>query len=187
MSLISFLSSHHLDDFSLLDVDEVEVEMHPPSPTWPSEPSSPSSGLTPLIISSSEPSPGPTLSLTSSSSSPTPPPLSSTISTGSTTSSDSSVTARQVPGITLTTIQDMLAQVREQTTALWDGQAATNHVLDKLRQSRPVLQDNTEIFERLHHIQALIVTLIDAWRVMTQQDQRDQQDDEEAVEETETI
>ncbi|KAF8121683.1 hypothetical protein EV363DRAFT_1560376 [Boletus edulis] len=104
ISLISFLSSHHLDDFSLLDVDEVEVEMHPPSPAWPSEPSSPSSGLTPSIISSSEPSPGPTLSLTSSSSSPTPPPLSPTISTGLTTSSDSSVTAQQVPGITLTTI-----------------------------------------------------------------------------------
>ncbi|KAF8419512.1 hypothetical protein L210DRAFT_3655209 [Boletus edulis BED1] len=183
MSLISFLSSHHSDDFSLLDVDEVEVEMHPPSPAWPSEPSSPSSGLTPSIISSSEPSPGPTLSLTSSSSSPTPPPSSPTLSTGSMTSSDStSVTARQVPGITLTTIRDMLAQVvREQTTALWDGQAATNHVLDELRQSRPVPQDNTEIFERLHHIQALIETLIDARRVTTQRD------DEESVEETETI
>ncbi|KAG6379782.1 hypothetical protein JVT61DRAFT_10321 [Boletus reticuloceps] len=120
MSLISFLSSHHSDDFSLLDVDEVEVEMYPPSPAWPSELSSPSSG--------------------------------------STTSSDSSVTARQVPGITLTTIRDMLAQVRKQTTALWEGQAATNHVLDELRQSRPVPQDDTDIFERLHHIQALIET-----------------------------
>ncbi|KAG6380162.1 hypothetical protein JVT61DRAFT_8251 [Boletus reticuloceps] len=187
MSLISFLSSHHSDDFSLLDVDEVEVEMHPPSPAWPSEPSSPSSGLTPSIISSSEPSPGPTLSLTSSSSSPTPPPSSPTLSTGSTTSSDSSVTARQVPGITLTTIRDMLAQVREQTTALWEGQAATNHVLDELRQSRPVPQDDTEIFERLHHIQALIETLIDARQVTTQRDRRDRRDHEEAVEETETI
>ncbi|KAF8128709.1 hypothetical protein EV363DRAFT_412554 [Boletus edulis] len=189
-SLISFLSSHHSDDFSLLDVDEVEVEMHPPSPAWPSEPSSPSSGLTPSIISSSEPSPGPTLSLTSSSSSPTPPPSSPTLSTGSTTSSDSSGTARQVPGITLTTIRDMLAQVREQTTALWEGQAATNHVLDELRQSRPVPQDDTEIFERLHHIQALIETLIDARQVTTQRDRRDrrdQRDHEEAVEETETI
>ncbi|KAF8414521.1 hypothetical protein L210DRAFT_3658994 [Boletus edulis BED1] len=174
MSLISFLSPHHLDDFSLLDVDEVEVEMHPPSPAWPLEPSLPSSGLTPSIISSSEPSPGPTLSLTSSSSPPTPPPSSPTpspssptLSTGSTTSSDSSVTARQVPGITLTTIRDMLAQVWEQTTALWEGQAATNHVLDKLRQSRPVPQDDMDIFERLHHIQALIKMLIDAWQNMT--------------------
>ncbi|KAF8132938.1 hypothetical protein EV363DRAFT_1162651 [Boletus edulis] len=84
----------------------------------------------------------------------------------------------------------MLAQVQEQTTALWEGQAATNHVLDELQQSRPVPQDNTDIFEWLHHIQALIETLIDARQVTTQRDWRDQQDQrdhEEAVEETETI
>ena len=186
-SSISFLSSHHSDDFSLLSLDEVEVEMTPPSPIWPSEPSLPSSDLTPSLISSSESSPGPTLSLTSSSSSPTPPPSSPTPSTEST---DSSETARQVPGITMTTIRDMLAQVREQTSALWEGQTSTNHLLDELRQSRPVPQDNTEIFERLHHIETLIETLINTRQEITRRDQRDyldQQDHEEAVEETETI
>ncbi|KAF8556599.1 hypothetical protein OG21DRAFT_1482945 [Imleria badia] len=101
-SVSSFLSSHHSNDFSLLGLDEVEVEMAPSSPAWQSEPSSPSSDLTPSIISSSESSPGPTLSLTSSSSSPTPPPSSPTPSTEST---DSSETARQV---------------WEQTMALWE-------------------------------------------------------------------
>ena len=71
----------------------------------------------------------------------------------------------------MTTIQDMLAQVREQTSALWEGQTLTNHLLDELRQSRPVLQDNTEIFERLHHIKTLIETLVNTRQEITQQDQ----------------
>jgi hypothetical protein len=182
-SSMSFLSSHHSDDFSLLGTDE--VEMPPPSPVWLSEPSSPSSDPTLSIISSSESSPGPTLSLTSSSASltPTPPPSSPTPSTEST---GSSVTARQVPGITMTAIRDMLAQVREQTSALWEGQTSTNDMLDELRQSRPVPQDNTEIFDRLHHIETLIQTLIDTRQDTAQRDQRDQRDQQE-VEETETI
>lgn len=179
-SSISFLSSHHSDDASLLGTDEEDVEMLFPSPVWPLEPSSPSSDLTPSIISSSESSPGPTLSLTSSSSSPTPPPSSPTPSTEST---DSSITARQVPGITMTTIRDMLAQVREQTTALWEGQTSTNHMLDELRQSRPVPQDNTEVLERLHRIETLIQALMDTRQDVTRRDQRDRQEYQEAVEE----
>lgn len=175
----SFLSSHHSDDFSLLGTDEEEVLMPPPSPAWPSEPSSPSSDFTPSIISSSESSPGPTLSLTSSSSSPTPPPTSPTPSTEST---DSSETARPVEGIAMTTIRNMLTQLREQTTALWEGQTSTNEMLDELRQARPAPQDNTEISDRLHHIQTLIETLIDAREATTQRQQRTT-----AVEETETV
>lgn len=158
-SMMSFLSSHHSDDFSLIGTDEEEVVIPPSSPAWPSEMSSPSSDFTPSIISSSESSPGPTLSLTSSSSSPTPPPSSPTPSTEST---DSSETARPVEGITMTTIRDTLTQIREQTTALWEGQTSTNEMLDELRQARPAPQDNTDIFERLHHIETLIQTLIDA-------------------------
>lgn len=173
-SSMSFLSSHHSDDFSLLGADGEEV-MSPPSPAWPSELSSPSSDLTPSIISSSESSPGPTLSLTSLSSSPTPPPSSPTPSTEST---DSSGTARPVEGITLTTVRDMLTQVREQTTALWEGQTATNEMLDELRQSRIAPQDNTEIVDRLHHIETLIQTL----QATTERRQRTT-----AVEERETV
>lgn len=182
-SSMSFLSSHHSDDFSLLGSDEVEIP--PPSPVWASEPSSPSSDPTLSIISSSELSPGPTLSLTSSSASltPTPPPSSPTPSTEST---GSSTTARQVPGITMTAIRDMLAQVREQTTALWEGQTSTNDMLDELRQSRLAPQDNTEIFDRLHHIETLIETLINTRQDTTQRDERDERDHQE-VEETETV
>ena len=70
---MSFLSSHHLDDFSLLDADGEEI-MSPPSSTLPLELLSHSSYLTLSIILSSESSPRPTLSLTSLLSSPTPPP-----------------------------------------------------------------------------------------------------------------
>ncbi|KAH0831167.1 hypothetical protein J3R83DRAFT_13743 [Lanmaoa asiatica] len=157
-SSVSFLSSHHSDDFSLLGVDEVEVEIPPRSPAWLSETSSPSSDLTPSIISSSESSPGPTLSLTSSSSSPTPPPSSPTPSTES---SDSSDTARPVEGITMTIIRDMLTQM-----------------LDELRQSRSAPQDNTELLERLHHIETLIETVINTQRATGPRG---------ALEETETI
>ncbi|KAG9313810.1 hypothetical protein JVU11DRAFT_6171 [Chiua virens] len=155
VSTMSFLSSHHSDDFSLLGADEEEVEMLPSSPVWPSEPSSPLSEPTLSLITTSESSPGPTLSLTSSSSSPTPPPSSPTPSTDST---DSSITARPVPveGVSMTTIRDMLTQLREQTAALWDGQSSTNHMLDELRQSRPVPPDNREVLGRLDHIETLI-------------------------------
>ena len=183
ISSMSFLSSHHSDDSSILGTDEEDVEMPPTSPVWPLEPSSPSSDLTLSIISSSESSPGPTLSLTSSSSSPTPPPSSPTPSTEST---DSSITARQVPGITMTAIRDMLAQVREQTTALWEGQTSTNHMLDELRQSRPAPQDNTEVLERLHRIETLIQALMDTRQDVTRRDHRDRQEHQEAVEETHT-
>ena len=186
-SISSFLSSHHSDDFSLLGTDEVEVVMAPPSPGWSSEPSSPSSDLTHSIVSSSESSPGPTLSLTSSSSSPTPPPSSPTPSTEST---ESSITARPfvpVEGITMTTIRDMLTQVREQTTALWEGQTSTNHMLDELRQARPAPQDNTEIFDRLHHIEALIRTLTDTRQDTARRDQRVAVEGTETVQISETI
>ena len=64
-------------------------------------------------------------------------------------------------GTTLTTVWDMLMQVWEQTTALWEGQtwATTNKMLDKLQQSRTAPQDNIEIVDWLHHIETLIQML----------------------------
>ena len=89
----------------------------------------------------------------------------------------------------MTAIRDMLAQVREQTTALWEGQTSTNDMLDELRQSRAAPQDNTEVLDRLHRIENLIETLINTRQDTTRRDQLDRLDhrDDEEVEETETV
>ncbi|KAG1873070.1 hypothetical protein DFJ58DRAFT_409903 [Suillus subalutaceus] len=159
-SVMSFLSSHHSDDdLSLLET-EVEAQTVERSysisrePSWPSSSSSSSSPVTPSEISSSEPSPGPSLSATSSSS-PTPPPSSPTPSTASTT------TVRQRDSITIETLRDMLISLREQTTALWEGQMSTNHMLDELRETRSGPLDTTEFNDRFQAIEVLLRQLID--------------------------
>ncbi|KAG2347113.1 hypothetical protein BDR05DRAFT_987725 [Suillus weaverae] len=159
-SVPSFLSSHHSDDdLSLLET-ELEAETVERSysisrePSWPSSSSSSSSSVTPSEISSSEPSPGPSLSATSSSS-PTPPPSSPTPSTASAT------TVRQRDSITIETLRDMLTSLREQTTALWEGQVSTNHLLDELRETRSGALDTTEFNDRFRAIEVLLRQLID--------------------------
>ncbi|KAF8833964.1 hypothetical protein BDN67DRAFT_1072803 [Paxillus ammoniavirescens] len=107
-------------DLSLLGAEE-EFDMPPPSPGWPSEPSSPSSDVTPSIISSSESSPEPSLLLTSSSS---PPPLLHHLLHPWT------LVAQLIQS---RGFRDMLTQLREQMTGLWDGQVSTNHILDELQ------------------------------------------------------
>ncbi|KAI6145311.1 hypothetical protein BKA82DRAFT_4312648 [Pisolithus tinctorius] len=160
---ISYLSSHHSDDLSLMVEEEELGEEYdiPGSPSWSSSssPSSPSSQITPSLVSSSEPSPGPTLSLTSSSE-PSPPPTSPTPST------ESSTTARPVvaEGPSLANLRELLLQLREQMNALWDGQNATNQMIDEIRQTRPVPQDNTEIRERLETIETLLERLLNRQR-----------------------
>ncbi|KAI6107774.1 hypothetical protein EDD16DRAFT_1868839, partial [Pisolithus croceorrhizus] len=173
---MSYLSSHHSDDLSLMVEEEELGEEYvvPGSPSWSSSssPSSPSSQITPSLVSSSEPSPGPTLSLTSSSS-PTQPPASPTPST------DSGRTARPVPeGLSLTTLRDMLLELREQMNALWGGQAATNQMLDEIRQTRAVPPDNTEIRERLHTIETLLEMLLDRQRQVERESLTDRRREE---------
>ncbi|KAF8834342.1 hypothetical protein BDN67DRAFT_985398, partial [Paxillus ammoniavirescens] len=141
-----------IHDLSLLGAEE-EFNMPPPSPGWLSEPSSPSSDVTPSIISSSESSPEPSLSLTPSSSSPPPP-------SSPTPSMDSSSTACPVEEVMMTIIRDMLMQLHEQMTGLWDGQVSTNHILDELPQAGDAPRDDVEIHELLRHIENLIKTLI---------------------------
>ncbi|KAF8832992.1 hypothetical protein BDN67DRAFT_1073010 [Paxillus ammoniavirescens] len=60
----------------------------------------------------------------------------------------------------MTIIRDMLTQLREQMTGLWDGQVSTNHILDELRQAGDAPRDDVEIHELLRHIENLIETLI---------------------------
>ncbi|KAH9829236.1 uncharacterized protein C8Q71DRAFT_443152 [Rhodofomes roseus] len=134
----SFLSSHHSDDFSLMESEGYPAM--PTSPSWPSEPSSsPESSppSSPLSLPSRTPS---------FSASPTPPPSSST--PASPTSSVSSGTARQVPPVGLSTLRDALAQIREEMSALQTNQATASQILEELR-ARPVGQDISDCCRRL--------------------------------------
>jgi hypothetical protein len=68
---------------------------------------------------------------------------------------------RQRDSITIETLRDMLVSLREQTTALWEGQVSTNHMLDELRETRSGPLDTTEFNERFRAIEALLRQLID--------------------------
>ena len=57
-------------------------------------------------------------------------------------------------------------------------------MLDELRQSMPAPQDNTELFERLNHIETLLQALINSQQGTSR---REPQDWREDVEETQTI
>ncbi|KAH8988723.1 hypothetical protein EDB86DRAFT_3202463 [Lactarius hatsudake] len=132
-SSISFLSSHHSDDSSLLgseplESEPLETELFETEPDVPRESSS---SISSSPISYSPPS----------SAVPTTPGI------------DCEVINR---------ICDVLDAVKGQTDALWDGQLSTNHVLDKLRQRVPRTQDNTELVERLQRLEDLINRLADA-------------------------
>lgn len=136
---MSFLSSHHSDDLSLM-----ESESYPPmptSPSWPSD-SSPSPESSPESEPLSLPS-----AISALSASPTPPPSSSTPASP-TPSTESSGTARQIPPVNLSSLRDALAQMREEMTMLHSNQAAASHILEELR-SRPVGQDVSDCCRRL--------------------------------------
>ncbi|KAH9993287.1 hypothetical protein BJV74DRAFT_884401 [Russula compacta] len=178
-SSISFLSSHHSDDLSLMEYQPfiqepsspisstpTSISSSPPSSSIPSSPSSsPSSRTLPLTpISQSPPSSGEYLSRTSTdvtqrvfptSVSPTP-------------SIVSSATVRPVaPGIdreALNRIREVLDAVKAQTDDLQDGQSSTNRLLNELRDRCPLPQDNTELVERLQRLEDLINRLADAQR-----------------------
>lgn len=170
-SSISFLSSHHSDDLSLMETEPFIQQPSSPTPSTPissspssssislSPSSSPSSRILPLTpISQSPPSSGEYLSRTSTDItrrlSPTP-------------SVVSSVTVRPAPGIdreALDRIRGVLDAVKAQTDALRDGQLSTNNLLDELYQRCPLPQDNEDLVERLQRLEDLINRLADAQR-----------------------
>lgn len=138
VSSISFLSSHHSDDYSLMESESYPGT--PSSPSW-SSPSDESSTTS-----------GPYMSRTSSS--PTIPPSSPTPTTSSI------LTARpSPPDNTLSNLRDLLNQLRDQTGALWDGQVSTNHMLDDLRNRRA--DDNAGLNDRLRNIEGLLQQVLD--------------------------
>jgi hypothetical protein len=173
-SSISFLSSYHSDDLSLMEsepfiqqppsLSSTPISSSPTSSSIQSSPSSsPSSRTLPLTpISQSPPSSGEYLSRTSTEVTQRRPPT----SVSPTPSVVSSATVRpRAPGIdsdALNRIREVLDGVKAQTDDLRDGQLWTTNVLDELRQRSP--PDNTELVERLQRLEDLINRLAEAPR-----------------------
>ena len=173
-SSISFLSSYHSDDFSLMEsepfieqppsLSSTPISSSPTSSSIQSSPSSsPSSRTLPLTpISQSPPSSGEYLSRTSTEVTQRALPT----SVSPTPSVVSSATVRpRATGIdreALNRIREVLDGVKAQTDDLRDGQLWTTNVLDELRQRSP--PDNTELVERLQRLEDLINRLGDAQR-----------------------
>lgn len=139
MTSDSYLSSHHSDDFSLMESESYPLGPH--SPSWPSS----------SDISSSTSGPFPSRS---SSSTPTGPPSSPTP-----TSSSIETVQPIAPDDTLGHLRDLLNQLRDRTGALWDGQVSTNHMLDDLRGRRAA--DQADLSGRLENMENLLQQLLD--------------------------
>lgn len=175
-SSVSFLSSHHSDDWLLYPtpqpgspISRRSLRPDSPMPTLPdiddSEISSESSSSlsTPMLSSSSTSGPypgssGPSSSPTSPPSTPTP---SSVLS-----SAPASVQAPSSPAETTSTIRPsppnpvpLLNEIRDQVRALWDGQLSTNHLLDEIRGRRSE-QDENPVLDRIQRVEDLLQALL---------------------------
>ncbi|KII91823.1 hypothetical protein PLICRDRAFT_38680 [Plicaturopsis crispa FD-325 SS-3] len=168
---MSFLSSHHSDDYSLMMDTEHYAHM-PSSPPYsidsssssgspPSSPSSSSTELPQSYISSSTTTSGPYLSRTSSSEH-APPPSSPS------PSSSSSSTERPPPP--RSGIRDMLDQLKDAADALSRDQASTNRMLDELA-NRPEPRQDTGVDERISRIEELLIRLLEQCQTQPPQPQ----------------
>ena len=52
--------------------------------------------------------------------------------------------------------------------ALWEGQSSTHQMLDELRQSHPIPQDNVEVLECLDTIESLLQCVIERTESVTE-------------------
>jgi hypothetical protein len=165
---ISFLSSHHSDDFSLMESETYpihELSLSSPSLSEPSYLSSPISSELPEISASDESS-GMYLSRSSSASArPQPVARVPALSPQSSSSGESTAlppTPRQIefPDLRpdLEGLRNLIDDVKNQSSALWDGQLSTNHMLDELRARWPPASD-PEILDRLRRLESMLLSL----------------------------
>lgn len=131
-SSVSFLSSHHSDDWELY---------HRPDSPFPPASSGPSYRYS---SSSSTSTPVPRGGSGGSSSPPSPP---SSLSPSSSSMSASTIVPPAPP-------QPSLNEIRNLLQALWDGQVSTNHLLDQLRDRPP--PDTNDLMDRLRRIEELL-------------------------------
>ncbi|KAI0943617.1 hypothetical protein AcW1_002739 [Taiwanofungus camphoratus] len=130
---MSFLSSHHSDDLSLL-----ESEVYPAaSPSWPSSPSSSPESSPQSSSISIRPRSSPTSVF-----SPSLPPSSPT------PSSTSSGTARPAVPVNLSDLREQLGELRREVATMQDGQNIANETLREI-DNRLAGQDMTECCRRI--------------------------------------
>ncbi|KAL0946096.1 hypothetical protein HGRIS_012361 [Hohenbuehelia grisea] len=155
-SMVSYLSSHHSDDYSLLGSPFPEERDLEPLQEW-TEPSSPTTTSSSELSSSSPysssskslpitPSPIPT---------PTPRSVSRSPDSTSITSSSTSSVATARPRLTLPNLQPALDTLRDQLNGRWDQRL--NDILEGLRPAAP---DNTGLLERVDRIENLLQQLL---------------------------
>lgn len=142
---MSYLSSHHSDDASLLDLsppssptESITISYQDSYETHYREISIPDSPASPVGVNLEQD--------TSSSSS------SESNSSGSSPSSASTVRPEVIG------FRDSLNEIRGQLQALWDGQTSTNHMLDGLR--APRTPDNA-VPDRLRNIEGMVQRLLE--------------------------
>ncbi|KAI0672290.1 hypothetical protein C8Q78DRAFT_1188212 [Trametes maxima] len=177
---MSFLSSHHSDDLSLME--SVSYPMAgAASPSWPSSSpvsspeDSPTSSPTSVPPTSATPSQLSDIGMAipqarglTPSPMPTPPPLSSSPSP----SSLSSDTVRPVPPVALGQLREGLDAIRQQIANMLENQYATNRRLDELhdlsgRPRTPAPADHFgEFSERLRGIEDNLARLLDRARMV---------------------
>ncbi|KAL7284724.1 LOW QUALITY PROTEIN: hypothetical protein ACG7TL_002030 [Trametes sanguinea] len=168
-SSVSFLSSHHSDDLSLMESESYPMA-GPASPSWPSSSPISSPGSSPTSSPTSVPPTSATPSQLSDlglrlpqprSLTPTPPPLSSSPSP----SSLSSGTARPVPPVSLGDLRGALDNIRQQIADMLEGQNAANRRLEELQsrafQPPPAVPDSLgEFADRLRGIEENLSRLL---------------------------
>ncbi|KAL0952250.1 hypothetical protein HGRIS_006540 [Hohenbuehelia grisea] len=159
--MVSYLSSHHSDAYSLLGSPFPEERDLEPLQEW-TEPSSPSPTTTwSSELSSSSPYSSSSKSLPITPSPiPTPTPRSVSRSPDSTsiTSSSTSSVATARPRLTLPNLQPALDALRDQLNGRWDQRL--DKILDGLRDQRPAAPDNTRLLERVDRIENLLQQLL---------------------------
>lgn len=167
-SMVSYLSSHHSDDFSLYGGSPVveERELEPAMEEEWRIPSPQSSTTSSSSLSSSSPYSSSSTSLPTPHSIASTPPVPSLVShstSTSTTSTSSTSTVRARPAFP--NLAPALDGIRDKLNALWDGQLSTNHILDELRAHRPGMPEpagpDIEMHNRLHRIEGLVQSLLD--------------------------
>lgn len=158
---MSFLSSHHSDDLSLLESEEYPIRAA--SPSWPSYSSSSSSPISsPSSSSISVPALEPReVSSVSSESieaySPEPPQFTAP---SPVPSSVSSVTARPIPPINFSHLQELVERLGDQMLTLEDGQNHTHQVLEDLRSRSTTVIHDSETFEKIRHMEEMLHRLL---------------------------
>jgi hypothetical protein len=147
---MSFLSSPHSDDFSLMSSEDYPLHDEMSKGTWetpqPSARSISPSGtdrtVTPTQPTLPIPEPVTPSEPISPVLEPTPP------------------FPEPVTPVSLSNLVDLLEGLRDRAEGLWEGQRSTNHMLDELRERRPPVYDDSALREKLQRIEDVLESIL---------------------------